>query len=58
MNCDHEETRRIQRVVADSWTGELEYRYEYVKVSTCVDLDVHRYQCGVCKKIMFYGTNF
>ena len=58
MTCNH--TKQIRRWVGnDYWnenggschTGD----WEFDSVSTIVDIDLHRYKCTQCGKVMYYS---
>lgn len=57
-SCTH--TRSEYKHVRDyAWVDD-EYidvgGMEFVSVSTCVDVDLHRYQCTQCKKMFYYSS--
>jgi len=57
MSCNHQ--RETSRWVEDddwypSHGGSTGY-WEYDSVSTCVDIDLHRYKCTQCGEIMYYS---
>ncbi len=56
MSCDH--TRTIERWVTTDYFGEeIAGEWEYETVSTTVDIDIGRYKCTQCGKVMYYtGT--
>jgi hypothetical protein len=57
MTCNHQ--RETSRWVEDddwypSHGGSTGY-WEYDSVSTCVDIDLHRYKCTQCNQVMYYS---
>lgn len=57
MTCNHQ--RETSRWVEDddwypSHGGSTGY-WEYDSVSTCVDIDLHRYKCTQCGEVMYYS---
>lgn len=57
MTCNHQrETSRW--VEDDDWYpshGGSTGHWEYDSVSTCVDIDLHRYKCTQCNQVMYYS---
>ena len=57
MTCNHQrETTRW--VEDDDWYpshGGSTGHWEYDSVSTCVDIDLHRYKCTQCNQVMYYS---
>lgn len=54
MPCDHEITRSVVRTEVDFEGDEYSWVDEEV-IMTVVDIDVHRYMCTQCKKVMYYS---
>ena len=54
-NCSH--TTRKERYFEDEcwYTGIVTGRWETEEVSTTVDIDLHRYKCTQCGKVMYYS---
>lgn len=58
MTCTH--TRDTSRWVGDDYWYDDGSSYhtghwEYDSVSTCVDIDLHRYKCTQCGEVMYYS---
>jgi hypothetical protein len=54
MTCTH--TRDTSRWVTRDYFGEeIDGEWEYDSVSTCVDIDLHRYKCTQCGEVMYYS---
>lgn len=52
--CTHE--RDTSRYITDTdWDGEDCSYWEYGSVSTCVDIDTHRYKCTQCNEVFYYS---
>lgn len=54
MLCDHKTTRSVVRTEADFEGDEYSWVDEEV-IMTVVDIDLHRYVCTQCKKVMYYS---
>jgi hypothetical protein len=54
MNCSHTITN--ERWITTNYFGEeTEGEWEFETVRTTVDLDLHRYKCTQCNKVMYYS---
>ncbi len=53
-NCKHE-TQHEKWVTTDHWGDETEGYWEFWTTSSTVDLDIHRYKCTMCGRIMYYS---
>jgi hypothetical protein len=54
MTCNHQ--RETSRWVTRDYFGEeIDGEWKYETVSTCVDIDLHRYKCTQCGEIMYYS---
>lgn len=54
MKCNH--TKTTSRYVTVNCFGEeTEGEWEYETISTTEDIDLHRYKCVQCNKIMYYS---
>ena len=54
MTCSHSRTKQTW-VTTNYFGEETEGNWEFETVSTTVDLDLHRYKCTQCNKVMYYS---
>ncbi len=53
--CTHETTtQRWRPGYEDDWGTEVQGEWEYETVNTTVDIDIGRYKCTQCGKVMYY----
>jgi len=55
MSCNHK--RRTEEWVTDvdDLYGHKTSYWKYKTESACVDIDLHRYKCTQCDKVMYYS---
>lgn len=53
--CSHEKVICEEEEYEDYMTGEMRYERTYYTVSTCEDVDTHRYKCTQCGKMFYYS---
>ncbi len=54
-NCSHKQRADYQKEIIDDWTGEKDFIWVEDEISFIEDLDLHRYHCTRCKKVMYYS---
>lgn len=54
-NCTHTRTAWVNHPYEDWTNGEMIDDYVQETVYTVRDIDLHRYQCYNCNKIMYYS---
>lgn len=55
MNCTHERREQVWVEEEDWYSGEMVGRWEWNVQSACEDIDLHRYRCTMCGKVMYYS---
>ena len=56
MKCNHKREKSTWvNEYHDDWGTLVDGHWEYETESTCVDLDLHRYQCTQCREVLYYS---
>ena len=55
MTCNHQRETSRWEEEEDWYSGEMVGEWKYYSESTCVDIDLHRYKCTMCNKVMYYS---
>lgn len=55
MSCTHTKWENRSTEYEHPWTGEIITENDQVEVSTCEDVDLHRYACTKCGEMFYYS---
>jgi hypothetical protein len=54
MTCSHTKTSIVRKYFTDE-EGNEDWDFNNQTISTTVDIDLHRYKCTQCNKVMYYS---